>query len=152
MHLLGSSNSMVRSLWKADSPSVSQEISRILWNPENFITAFTRTFNLSLFSAKISLLVRSFLKFSSRGEVVSFSTSPKSCGSPLVGCPRPIILCIRWYHPHMKAVSSIRNLRTRHVVVSGAIRNLGNDVPICKASIAIRCDNSDLHGGGKSYF
>jgi hypothetical protein len=37
--------------------------------------------------------VRSFLKFSSRGEVVSFSTSPKSCHHPL-SAVRDRLFCV----------------------------------------------------------
>jgi len=37
-------------------------------------------------------------------------------GPPLVGCQRLLIQTV--YHPYLEAVSSIRNLKTRHVVVT----------------------------------
>jgi hypothetical protein len=43
---------------------------------------------------------------------------PQAGGSPLVGCPRLFIQYIRSYSPYLEAVFSIRNLRTRHAVVT----------------------------------
>jgi hypothetical protein len=37
---------------------------------------------------------------------------------PLVGCPRLLNQCIHSYPPYLEGVSSIRNLRTRHAVVT----------------------------------
>jgi hypothetical protein len=44
--------------------------------------------------------------------------NPKAGGPPLVGCPRLFIQYIRSYPTCLEAVSSIRNLRTRHAVVT----------------------------------
>jgi hypothetical protein len=45
-------------------------------------------------------------------------------GPPLVGCLRLLIYYIRSYPPYMEAVSSIRNLRTRHAVVTKGPPNM----------------------------
>jgi hypothetical protein len=50
--------------------------------------------------------------------VVSSPPNPQAGGSPPVGCPRLLIEYIRSYPPYLEAVSSIRNLRTRHAVVT----------------------------------
>jgi hypothetical protein len=52
------------------------------------------------------------------GELLAPRPTPKAGGSPLVGCPRLLIQYIRRYPPYLEAVSSIRNLRTHHVVVT----------------------------------
>jgi hypothetical protein len=44
--------------------------------------------------------------------------NPQAGGPPLVGCPRLLIQYIRSYPPYLDGVSSIRNLRTRHAVVT----------------------------------
>jgi hypothetical protein len=44
--------------------------------------------------------------------------NPQAGGPPLVGCPRLLIQYIRSYPPYLEAVSSIRNLRTRHAAVT----------------------------------
>jgi hypothetical protein len=49
----------------------------------------------------------------------------KAGGPPTVGCPRLIIQYIRSYPPYLQAVSSVRNLRTRHAVVTGDPPNMG---------------------------
>jgi hypothetical protein len=51
--------------------------------------------------------------------VVSSSPSHQTGGPPVVGCLRPHIQNIRSCPPYLEAVSSIRNLRTRHVMVTG---------------------------------
>jgi hypothetical protein len=43
---------------------------------------------------------------------------PQAGGPPPVGCPRLLIQYIRSYPPYLEAVSSIRNLRTHHSVVT----------------------------------
>jgi hypothetical protein len=48
----------------------------------------------------------------------------KAGGVPLVGCPRMLIQYIRSNPPYLEAVSSIRNLRTRHAMVTGELFNL----------------------------
>jgi hypothetical protein len=52
--------------------------------------------------------------------VKSFSPipKPKARGRPLVGSLRLPIQYIRRYPPYLEAVSSIRNLRTTHAVVT----------------------------------
>jgi hypothetical protein len=44
--------------------------------------------------------------------------SPQAEGPPLVGCPQLLIQYIRSYTPYLEAISSIRNLRTRHALVT----------------------------------
>jgi hypothetical protein len=44
--------------------------------------------------------------------------NPQAGGPPLVGCPRLLIQYIRSYPLNLEADSSIRNLRTRHTVVT----------------------------------
>jgi hypothetical protein len=44
--------------------------------------------------------------------------NPQGGGPPLVGCPRLLIQYIRSYPPYLEAVSSVRNVRTRHAVVT----------------------------------
>jgi hypothetical protein len=43
---------------------------------------------------------------------------PPAGGPTLVGCPRLLIQYIRCYLPYLEAVSSVRGLRKRHVVVT----------------------------------
>ncbi|KAJ4442813.1 hypothetical protein ANN_04406 [Periplaneta americana] len=50
-------------------------------------------------------------------KVISPSLNPQAGGPPLIGCPRLLIQYIHSYSPYLEAVSSIRNLRTRHAVV-----------------------------------
>jgi hypothetical protein len=42
--------------------------------------------------------------------------NPHARGPPLVGCPRLLVQYIRSYPPYLEAVSSIRNLGTRHAI------------------------------------
>jgi len=51
--------------------------------------------------------------------VVRYSPNPEAGGPPLVDCPRVYIQYIGSYPPYLEAVSSIHNLRTRHVIVTG---------------------------------
>jgi hypothetical protein len=53
------------------------------------------------------------------GEEFAPRPTPQAGGPPLVGCPRLLIQYIRSYPPYLEGVSSIRNLRTRPVVVTG---------------------------------
>ena len=52
-----------------------------------------------------------------QGRVVSISPNPQAGGPPLVGCPRLLIQYICSRLPYWRP--SIRNLRTRHAVVTG---------------------------------
>jgi hypothetical protein len=60
---------------------------------------------------------RNKLIFSRRG-VVSPTPNPQAGGPPLVCCPRLFIKYIRSYPPYLETISSIRNLMTRHAVVT----------------------------------
>jgi hypothetical protein len=60
----------------------------------------------------------------SRWGVVSPPPNHQAGGPPPVGCPRLFIQYIRSYPPYLEAVSSIRNLRTRHAVVTGDPLNM----------------------------
>jgi hypothetical protein len=51
-------------------------------------------------------------------ELLAPRPNPKAGGPPIVGCPRLFIQYIRSYPPYLEPVSSIRNLRTRHAVVT----------------------------------
>jgi hypothetical protein len=55
-----------------------------------------------------------FLQFG----VVNLPPNPQAGGPLPVCCPRLLIQYIRSYPPYLEAVSSIRNLRTRHAVVT----------------------------------
>jgi hypothetical protein len=49
---------------------------------------------------------------------------PQAGGSPLVGCPRLLILYIRSFPPKLEGISSIRNLRMCHAVVTRGPPNM----------------------------
>jgi hypothetical protein len=51
--------------------------------------------------------------------------NPHAGGPPVVGCPRLLIQYICSYPPYLEAVPSIRNLRTRHAVVTRDPLNMG---------------------------
>jgi hypothetical protein len=59
-----------------------------------------------------------------RWWVVIPPPNPQAGGPPPVGSPRLLIQYIRRYPPYLEAVSSIRNLRTRHAVVTGDPLNM----------------------------
>jgi hypothetical protein len=59
-----------------------------------------------------------------RGRIVS-PPNPQAGGPPTIGCPRLIIQHIRSYPPCLEAVSSIRNPKTRHAVVTVDPLNMG---------------------------
>jgi hypothetical protein len=44
--------------------------------------------------------------------------NPPAGGPSLIGCPRLLIQYIRGYSPYLEAVSYIRNLSTRHAVLT----------------------------------
>jgi hypothetical protein len=54
-----------------------------------------------------------------RCGVVNPSPHPQAGGPPPVGCLPLLIQYIHSYPPQLEVASSIRNLRTRHVVVTG---------------------------------
>jgi len=79
------------------------------YGTQRFITVFTRFHTIP----KPHVTFRN--KLIHFGE--EFSAKLKAGGSPLVGYPRPLIQYIRSRLLHLEAVSSIRNRRTRHVMV-----------------------------------
>jgi hypothetical protein len=72
--------------------------------------------------------VRSALKYISFLwlGVVSPTLNPQAGGPPLVGCPPLLIQYIRSYPPYLEDFSSIRNLRTRHAMVTKDPTNMAN--------------------------
>jgi hypothetical protein len=44
--------------------------------------------------------------------------NPQAGEASIVGCPRLLIHYIRSYPPYLEAISSIRNLRMRHAVMT----------------------------------
>jgi hypothetical protein len=48
-------------------------------------------------------------------------------GPPLVVCPRLLIQYIRSYPPYLEGVSSNRNLRTRHAIVTRGPPNMDRE-------------------------
>jgi hypothetical protein len=69
--------------------------------------------------------VRNF--FFLRWGVVRPTPNSQAGGPPLVGCLRLLIQYIRSYPPYLEAISSIRNLRTRHAVVTRDPLNMAID-------------------------
>jgi hypothetical protein len=67
--------------------------------------------------------------------------NPQAGGLPFIGCPRLLIQCISSYPPYLEAVSSIRNLRSRHAVVTRDPPNIGRRVYAMK--ILSRGGNQD---------
>jgi hypothetical protein len=63
------------------------------------------------------VIFRKNIIFLRRGAV-SLTPNPKAGGPPLVGCPRLLIQYIHRYPSYLEGVSTIRNLRTRHAVVT----------------------------------
>jgi hypothetical protein len=57
-------------------------------------------------------------KFVFSVRIVSPTSNPQARGPPLVDCQLLLIQYILGYHPYLKGVSPIRNLRTRHAVVT----------------------------------
>jgi hypothetical protein len=70
--------------------------------------------------------------------------NPQAGEPPIVACPRLIIQYIRSYPSYLEVISSIHNLRTRHVVFSFniiqtklqlTIRNLNPSHPLLSKSV-----------------
>jgi hypothetical protein len=87
--------------------------------PSGFATKILYAY---LFSPKESVQVRGpvkhfvtniFLRW-----VFSPTPNPLAGGQPIVGCPWLLIQYIHSHPPYLEAISSIRNLRTRHDVVT----------------------------------
>jgi hypothetical protein len=86
------------------------------YRTRRFITVFTRALHWSL-SWAIS--------------IQSIPSHPVS----LVGCPRPLIQYIRIFSPYLDRVTSIRNLRTRHAVVTRDPPNMAESFHILLNSL-----------------
>jgi hypothetical protein len=56
--------------------------------------------------------------FVTHGERLLAHPNPQAVGPPLVGFARLLIQYIRSYPPYLEAVSSIRNPRKRHAVMT----------------------------------
>jgi hypothetical protein len=73
------------------------------------------------------ILPRSFVTFRIKFIFLLWvvpTPNPQAWGPPLVGSPRLLIQYIRNYLPYLEAVSSNRNLRTRHAVVTRDAPNM----------------------------
>jgi hypothetical protein len=66
---------------------------------------------------RLLVVFRNKLIFYGEEELAPRPT-PQAGGPPHVGCPRLLIQYIRSYPPKLEGVSSLRNLRTRHAVVT----------------------------------
>jgi hypothetical protein len=71
-------------------------------------------------------------------ELLATRPTPQAGGPPLVGCPRLLIRYIRSCPLKLEGVSSIRNLRTRHAVVTRDPPNMA-----CNYTTLIRDFTSD---------
>jgi hypothetical protein len=87
------------------------------YGTRRFITVFTRALHWSLSSRSEASCGVSWQAYFLRW-VVSPTPNPQAGGPPLVGCPRLLVQYIRSYPPKLEGVSSIRNLRTRHAVMT----------------------------------
>jgi hypothetical protein len=72
-----------------------------------------------------------------RWGVVSPPPNPQAGGPPLVGYLRLLIQYIGGCLPYLEAVSSIRNLRTRHAVVTRDPLNMDNTTTTTKTTTII---------------
>jgi hypothetical protein len=81
-------------------------------------------------------MIRNKLKGFTVG-VVRPPPNPQAGGPPPVGCPRLLIQYIRSYPPYLEAVSSIRNLWTRHAVVTRDPLNMDALITVLEIMSAI---------------
>jgi hypothetical protein len=87
--------------------------------PSHPISLFFRLGRLSKESVQIRGFLNIFVTSSFlRWEIVSPTPKPQAEGPHLACCPQLLIQYIRSYPPYLEGVSSIRNLRTRHAVVT----------------------------------
>jgi hypothetical protein len=113
-----------------------------------FITMFTRALHWSLSWARSiqsipshPISLRSTFLLFRRGVVVP-TPNPQAGGPPLVGCLRLLIQYICSYPPYLEVVSSIRNQRMYHAMVTGHPPNMFlccNLIKICKSWIFTAC-------------
>jgi hypothetical protein len=92
---------------------------RLTFQVPNLISIFFRLGRLSKKSVQVrgylwSLVTSIFFKMRS----FSPTPNPQTGRPPLVGCPRLLIYYIRSNPPYLEVVSFVRNLRTRHAVVT----------------------------------
>jgi hypothetical protein len=112
-HLLRTFNSTYLRSWAPpEEPPIVQPLKNFpaFYETRRFITVFTRALRgfLWIFITILFFTVRSCYP----------TPNPQARGPPLVGCPRLLIQYIRSYPPHLETISSVRNLRTRHAVVT----------------------------------
>jgi hypothetical protein len=94
-------------------------------------------FSFGYFIQRIRPGPRSFVTFRNklifflRWEVVSPTPKSQPGGPLLVGCPRLLIQYIRRYPLCLEAVSSNRNLRTRHAIVTRDSLNMDLSNSFC---------------------
>jgi hypothetical protein len=93
--------------------------------------------------AKESVQIRGALKYFVTHyffmvRVFSPTPNPKAGVPPLVGCQRLFIRYIRSYTPHLEAFSSVRNLRTRHAVVTRDPPSLPDSLQIRHTSLSVK--------------
>jgi hypothetical protein len=87
------------------------------------LLAFHATYFVRLSDINIFLHYKIFVVFGNKlifygEELLAPRPTPQTAGQPLVGCTRLLIQYICSYPPKPEDVSSIRNLRTRLVVVT----------------------------------
>jgi hypothetical protein len=92
---------------EANSHSFSQEIPRLLRNPQVHYSVQKRQSFRFLTLYPYFYTVRSF----------SPSLNPQGRVPPIISCPLLLIQHIRSNLPYLETVPCIRNLRTRHVIV-----------------------------------
>jgi hypothetical protein len=101
------------------------DYSNYSWRRVQVMKFLIMQFRLSKESVQVRGFLRSFVtSLFLWWRVVSPTPNSSARGPPLVGCPRLLIQCICSYPPYLEVVSSIRNMRTRHVVVTREPSNM----------------------------
>jgi hypothetical protein len=96
-------------------------------SPLNFLLNQDYPWNFSMSEASYEFSQDTYFL---RLRVVSPTPNNQAGGPPFVGCPRLLILYVCSYPIYLEAVSSICNLRTRHVVVTKDPPNLATSLHI----------------------